>query len=437
MGRCERRVARAFAVAAMVAFMGVSTPAYAAFPGENGRVAYVGDRGSKQIYVANPGGGCERQLTTALGGNTEPAQSADGGKIVFTSRRTGNPDIWIVNADGSNETQLTANPASDLLPTFAPDGRIAFISTRDGNSEIYVMNADGSGQTRLTNTTAAESQPEFSPDGTKIAFRRGSAVQIMNADGTGAIVLATSGHEPSFSPDGTRIAFRTSQGIEVIGANGTGRTLLLTGTGMEPAFSPDGTKIAYTDWDSGDWGTVGVMNADGSGAHTFIAGDESDVFTPDWGVAPLVRAGRASAIRGPGVGEPVAVGVNCGTNESAQLASQRVPDSGPALAEGHVLRASATEHSAAATAAEITISAPGVELRATGARAGCGESPAAETSIASLSLNGQRVGTSEPQTVPLPGGALRLNYVAGNTARAVWLDLEGDANDVVVAEAAC
>ena len=62
-------------------------------------------------------------------------------------------------------------PRLDAYPVFSPDGqKIAFTSTRDGNSEIYVMNADGTNQTRLTNNTAFDAWPSFSPDSQKIIF---------------------------------------------------------------------------------------------------------------------------------------------------------------------------------------------------------------------------------------------------------------------------
>ena len=99
-----------------------------------------------------------------------------------------------MNADGSNQTRLTNNPASaDGSPSFSGDGsKIAFSSTRDGldglNKEIYVMNADGSNQTRLTNNPASDDSPSFSGDGSKIAFsstRDGTVeIYVMNADGS-------------------------------------------------------------------------------------------------------------------------------------------------------------------------------------------------------------------------------------------------------------
>src|SRR5262249_24096622 len=85
----------------------------------------------------------------------------DGSKIAFASERGGNREIYLMNADGSNQTQLT-NSGFDDGPTFSADGsKIAFFTVRDGNAEIYVMNADGSNQVRLTNNTAIDDQPSF------------------------------------------------------------------------------------------------------------------------------------------------------------------------------------------------------------------------------------------------------------------------------------
>jgi Tol biopolymer transport system component len=85
--------------------------------------------------------------------------------MAFTSSRDGNQEIYVMNADGSGQTNLTNHPALDMDPSWSPDGtRIAFSSTRDdGNGEIYVMNADGSGQTRLTNNPAPDWYPSWGP----------------------------------------------------------------------------------------------------------------------------------------------------------------------------------------------------------------------------------------------------------------------------------
>jgi dipeptidyl aminopeptidase/acylaminoacyl peptidase len=123
-----------------------------------------------------------------------PWLSPDRSKIAFHSNRDGNWEIYVMNEDGSNQTDLTNNPACDAYPAWSPDGsKIAFTSDRDGNYEIYVMNADGSKQTRLTNNTASDVGPVWSLDGSKIFFgsdRGGNwEIYVMNSDGSNQTVL--------------------------------------------------------------------------------------------------------------------------------------------------------------------------------------------------------------------------------------------------------
>ncbi|MGZ5491672.1 MAG: TolB family protein, partial [Nitrososphaeraceae archaeon] len=121
---------------------------------------------------------------------------ADGSKIAFNSTRDGNYEIYIMNVDGSGQTNLTNNSVGDYYPSFSPDGsQIAFSSDLDGggDDEIYLMNVDGTGQTRLTNNSTGEYYPSFSPDGSKIAFMTYRdpywEIYIMNVDGTEEINL--------------------------------------------------------------------------------------------------------------------------------------------------------------------------------------------------------------------------------------------------------
>jgi dipeptidyl aminopeptidase/acylaminoacyl peptidase len=116
-------------------------------------------------------------------------------KIAFASNRDGNDEIYVMNPDGTNQINLTNNAADDYQQQFSPDGgKIVFASRRDGRFQIYVMNPDGTNQTRLTNNSAEDFSPTFSPDGTKIvyfALRETSrhSIYVMNADGTNQILL--------------------------------------------------------------------------------------------------------------------------------------------------------------------------------------------------------------------------------------------------------
>jgi Tol biopolymer transport system component len=92
-------------------------------------------------------------------------------KIAFTSGRDGNREIYVMNADGSEQKRLTNNAAVDAEPRWSPDGKkIAFASHRSGSSEIYVISTDGSGQKNLTNSSPRDIDAQWSPDGKKIAF---------------------------------------------------------------------------------------------------------------------------------------------------------------------------------------------------------------------------------------------------------------------------
>ena len=135
------------------------------------------------------------------------------------SRRSGTEDIYVMNADGTGQTQLTTDPTSDTRPEWSPDGtKIAFQSNRTGLSQIYVMDTDGSNVVQLTNLFN-NGGASWSPDSSKIAFFSdrdcggcGNQLDIylMNADGTGQMRVfddPTSATDPAWSPDGSKILF--------------------------------------------------------------------------------------------------------------------------------------------------------------------------------------------------------------------------------------
>ena len=222
--------------------------------------------------------------TATAAPTTAGSQGIDGTKIAFSSERDGNREIYVMNADGSNQTRLTNYPGRDSSPALSPDGtKIAFTSDRDGNQEIFVMNADGSGQTRLTDSSgiAQTGNPSWSPDGTRVAFTSGEAynegdIHVINADGSGGTNLTNHPsmylQRPSWSPDGKKIAFTRAETpgydaeIYIMDANGGNQERLTNISGDDgfPSWSPDGTKIAFGSNRDGASYDIFVMNADGS-----------------------------------------------------------------------------------------------------------------------------------------------------------------------------
>jgi Tol biopolymer transport system component len=304
---CKTTRCVALTTAAIVLLLSaLATDARAAFPGFNGNIAFTSDRdpdnpngGDENIFLFDALEGPHANLTASSEvPDILPAFSPNGTKIAFTRvDALGNPYVFVMGADGSSPTNLTAGTGG----SFSPDGtKIVF--TRGGSFtdiDIWVMNADGSDQTNLTDDVEAQDfEPVFSPDGTKIAFASdrdrgyggGLDIFVMGADGSAPTNLtsgtAGGGENPNFSPDGTKIAFDTNHDIWVMGSDGSSPTDIGgIDLDFDPAFSPDGTKIAFTGRiaDFGEVGHIWVMNADGSSLMTLTGtGFNSFDSQPDW-----------------------------------------------------------------------------------------------------------------------------------------------------------
>ena len=171
--------------------------------------------------VSFPGG-------SAGGANQSPAWTADGNRIAFSSSRSGDPEIWIVDANGSNPHRITYFKGPDVSPTWNPktNAQLAWVSGRTGLPQIYIMDQDGSNVHRMTDGGYAVS-PSWSPNGQFLTFSwnrkygpgapGGQDIYVMDIASMRWLQLthdAGSNDFPSWAPDGRHIVFQRQMGSQ-------------------------------------------------------------------------------------------------------------------------------------------------------------------------------------------------------------------------------
>jgi Tol biopolymer transport system component len=289
-------------------------------------VNYVPDFGG--LYVVNADGSGLKRLTRGRpaepGGFwsppwSPPGWSPDGKKILFTRAlgRRLSPmepqEVWVIGDDGTAARKLASNPVGWAQPVWSPDGhKFAFIGNRVSGNYIFLMNADGSDQRQLTYGKGGGSDmcPAWSPDGRWLAFMR-DGIWLIHPDGTDQHRLAGSAADdwfPTWSPDSKKLAV-TGHGepvgtphqwsdlggddeIYVIGVT-NGRRLRLTANAdndLHPAWSPDGRWIAFTSERDGP-PRIYKVRPDGSDP-TDLSGEtkSTEEWCPAW--APAVKRPR-------------------------------------------------------------------------------------------------------------------------------------------------
>ena len=224
--------------------------------------------------------------------------SPDGTRLVVSSDRAGNPDLWILPAEGGEMQQVTTDPTPDWAPRWSPDGReIAFYAYRSGNREIWVQSLGGGAARQITKGEADSVFPSWSPDGQTIAFFSFSAgnSDIWAIPTSGGAARRLTEHpdndfDSSWSPDGKSIAFiSTRSGASHIwraSADARDPKQLSPVEGRTPLWSPDGNWICFIGLGERA-GNLWVVPADGGRARrlTDLAGKRGtlaeDAFATD------------------------------------------------------------------------------------------------------------------------------------------------------------
>ncbi len=280
------------------------------------------------LYLFERPGSTPRRLTADPGLDYNGVMSPDGRWVVFTSERTGNPDLYVLDLrDNGAARPLIESDAMEDAAAFSPDGRtLIFVSTRSGNPDIFVIpfvpedSAAASEATNLTRHEAGDYNPAFSPDGTRILFSssrdasvvtvsgaappatyEASELYVMQSDGTG--VRRLTWHEgwdgsPAWTPDGRAVVFYSQRDGEPriyrMDVDGSAPQPISTKgeAALSPAFTHDG-RLAFTARRNDRW-TIVTTLLDGSDLRL-----DGDTVRDYWAPAYDLTSGRLLA-HGPG-----------------------------------------------------------------------------------------------------------------------------------------
>jgi Tol biopolymer transport system component len=256
------------------------------------------------IYIQNSDGTNLKNITNSKGDDVNPIWSPDGTKIVFTSSRDNDEEIYLMNADGSTPIRLTNAKGDDSHPHWFPDGKkIIFNSARNTpdlsvewrlqHIEVFSMNIDGTNLTQITDFKTINTYPSVSPDAKKITFRRvtdsfaynwdmsnnvrnrNSEVFVMDIDGKNLINISNSPAYdgwPWWSPDSQKLVFSSNRDgrayvgqLYIVNVDGTDLKKLIDIEGgvVQPTWSKNGKSIyAHQYWETLDYEYGNIISID-------------------------------------------------------------------------------------------------------------------------------------------------------------------------------
>jgi TolB protein len=177
--------------------------------------------GNPDIFYQDLSTGQRRNFAGFPGLNTSAAVSPNGSKVAMILSRSGDPNVWVCDANGSNLKQLTFTRADDSCPCWSPDGQWICYATKIRSHRQLAKISVGGGEPQIVSTSGAPNptEPDWSPDGKWIAFSSQSGefdICVMPADGSAAPVVLVQGQHPSWSPNSRTLVYNQSIGYRQV-----------------------------------------------------------------------------------------------------------------------------------------------------------------------------------------------------------------------------
>ncbi len=168
--------------------------------------------GNPDIFYHNLSTGQRRIVAGYSGLNTSAAASPDGSKVAMILSKSGSPDVWVSDADGSNLKQLTHTPEDESSPCWSPDGQWICFATKMSERRVLAKVPAGGGAVQRIPTPGAPNptEPDWSPDRKWIAFTLQTGefdICVMPADGSAPPTMLVSGEDPSWSPNSRTLVY--------------------------------------------------------------------------------------------------------------------------------------------------------------------------------------------------------------------------------------